>query len=410
MKTLVKIAVVTVVVGVAVYFFVQRRAEALERRRVREVEPTPISVSTVPVRKGEIDQFVYATGTIRAVKREWCYFEESGRVVRVKQVPDQSGSDRTRDLKEGDRVQKGELLAQVDPRTLEQQIKVAVASLNEAEATLAKAKTDLKRNTLLWDRRTISKDQLEQYELEAARAEASLETAKAKLRQAEIDLEHTKIVSPCDGLVAYMNVKVGYYYGSGGKTAETESEALKSVPFVILHDDVMELTADVPAAYTDQIKPGQKTLIFKNIKEIETLDDGKSENERRLIDGEVYSVNPAIDPGGRSVQVKIRSRVPDLTFRDGQYLSCWIITKTANDAMILPFNVLLFQDNQPYCFVAKNGVAERRPLRLGIESRSDLQILSGVEPDEQVVDDGKHRLVDGAPVRVVEKEGANANL
>ncbi len=363
---------------------------------VRNATPIPVSVFKVPREK--IEELIYVTGTIRAVDREYCYFQSGGKVIFVKQVPDAEG--RMRDIREGDRVLKGELLAAIDPSTMEQELNVQKAMLMEAQAALNKAKVDFERYRILFEKQTVSRTEFEQYELAKVKAEMSVNTCLAKLKQAEISLEHLKIHAPCDGTIAYMNVKKGYYFaGDPGQGISSESDLLKTIPFILLRDSEMEMTCEVPASFADRLSTGLKAYIFYSV-----IEKGSERDER--IEARVYSVNPAVDPGGRSIQVKIRTDKGAGIFKDGQYLSGIIISRFDENALAIPYKALIFQDNRPFCFIAENGFAKSRALLTGIEGSERIQISEGLSDGDLVVIDGKHRLVNASPISVSKHLGA----
>lgn len=394
MKKIFIFFVVTAIFIFAFLYYRKVREITEEKEKAAREKIQPVSVSVVPVRTGEIEQYIYVTGTIRAVDREYCYFETGGKVNFVKQVKD-SETGLERDIKEGDRVQKGELLAAVDASSIEEEINVQKALLLEANAALDKANADYQRYKTLFEKQTISKTEFEQYELAKIKAEMTVNACKARLKQAEVPLEHAKIYAPCDGIVAYMNVRKGYYFAGAGaiQNINTESELLKSIPFIILRDSEMEMTCEIPAGYADQIKPGLDSILFYT-----TIKN--SEEKTTQIPAKVYSVNPAVDPGGRTVQVKIRTDKGKDIFRDGQYVSGIIITEKADNALIIPYSTLMFQDNEAFCFVIKDSVARMKKLRTGIEGLKEIQVIEGLEANDIVVAEGNFRLVDGTPVKI----------
>ncbi len=125
--------------------------------------------------------------------------------------------------------------------------------------------------------------------------------------------------------------------------------------------------------------------------------------------GTVFSINPAVNPGGRSVQLKIRSTSGAEYLRDGMFIACWIGVDAKQDAIAAPFDAFLFEESRPYVFVvdaesgaSDSGVARRVDVQVGIESLSSREILTGVQAGERLVTDGRYRLVDGAPVKVID--------
>jgi HlyD family secretion protein len=92
--------------------------------------------------------------------------------------------------------------------------------------------------------------------------------------------------------------------------------------------------------------------------------------------------------------------------RDGQFVAGWIVTQEADDALLLPYKAIIYEDAKPYCFLVKDNKAVRRFIQTGIDGLVTTQITSGLKEGNKVVLDGKHRLVEGSPVLVVKKEKA----
>jgi RND family efflux transporter MFP subunit len=405
MKKKIIIALCCILAAAFVFLYAYRLKQAKERMQLSAKEPEPVPVSLVAVKKGNIKDVIYATGTIRAADREYCYFQTSGRVNKIMQVPIEPGSKETRDIKEGDRVKKGDQLATLDLRTIQHEISAGEAAIKKAKASYNKAKIDAERYKTLWQNKATSKTEYERAQVEMVSAMAALESEKAALEKSKLDLEHAKILAPCDGVIAYMNIKKGYYYGNGSMQFETESDMLNKVPFLILKDNWMELETRIPEYYAGLVEPGMKAGIEapKYIKA-----DGKRKTNRIMsfLPGKVYSVNPAIDPGGRSLQVKIRLKADGGILRDGQFVAGWIVTQEADDALLLPYKAIIYEDAKPYCFLVKDNKAVRRFIQTGIDGLETTQITSGLKEGNKVVLDGKHRLVEGSPVLVVKKEKA----
>jgi RND family efflux transporter MFP subunit len=393
-------AIIILVGGLWIYRF--REAEERMNASVQEIQP--VMVSVVPITRKDVTEVVFASGTVRAVRREYCYFQTAGRVTYVKQIPDAPDSTKMRDLKEGDRVKKGELLAYLDPRQLEEEIVVYKSKVEEEEARYRKALVDADRYEKLWNKKAVSQAKYEEYQPNKATSKASLDSVKAQLHNAEVDLEHSKIIAPADGIIAYMNVKTGIYYGNSPNYS-SESEMLNNIPFVILKDNEMELEARVPSFWAELMKPGldARIMIYSLLEE--AAKEGKRNREIKVIPAKVYSVNPAIDPGGRSLLVKIRTTAEKGRLRDGQYVSSWIVTKRANNALSIPYNAILFEDRKEYCFVVtkdKEGqdIAERRFIETGIGGEGIAQVLTGLKEGDLVVVDGKHLLVSGSLISI----------
>ena len=336
-------AFVALIIYLAAKGYISRLKEVEENQKLRAQKTRAIAVRCISVQKKTIKQLVYATGTIRAVKRHYCYFEAQGRCVYVKQIKEKG---KERDIKDGDRVKKGDVLAKLDPRSILQDIKLQKAALREAEIAHQKAQVDTKRQKKLYDKNLISETDLESYKLEEVRTASTVITTKAKLEKAKINYEHTKIIAPANGIVAYMNAKIDYYY-TGSYNFSSESDALRSIPFVILEDYELELSCELPASYIHAVKVGQEVIILAPTGNLEQPDSSQK------IQAKVYSINPAIDPDGRSVYITIRTKCSLKTLKDGLFVSCWIVVQESKNALTLPHKAILFQDNKPILFCGK---------------------------------------------------------
>jgi RND family efflux transporter MFP subunit len=371
---------------------------------------------------------VFAEGTARSVRREYMTFEMTGRVTFV-------GPE-----KEGQKVKKGEVLAQLDKRKYAADVDAALASIQEAktkaEASTADvgqaqtqyelALTQFNRIKALYNRNNASQAEYEESQAKLDNAKAAVESAKAqslavisqidvadaKLRQAKVALEGAEIVSPIDGIVAYLNIEEGYYFTQSNVKTNSEAEALQSIPMVVIDPSEYEITVDVPSFEADRIAVGQQVLLLPGgTSEGATvtaingpLDNSPASAPDWQARGEVYSVNPAVNPGGRSIQVKVRTTMGADHLRDGMFVTCWIATEDKPEAVVAPFDALLYEENRPYVFVyqPETQTVQRRDVVLGIQGLTHREILSGVKAGEMLVTDGRYRLVDGAPVRVLE--------
>jgi multidrug efflux pump subunit AcrA (membrane-fusion protein) len=126
-----------------------------------------------------------------------------------------------------------------------------------------------------------------------------------------------------------------------------------------------------------------------------------------VAEGQVYSVSPSISPGGRSMQIKVRTNSGAEYLQDGMFVACTIAVNERQDTVLVPINSLIFRENTAYVFVANpdTGIATRREILMGIESTNYIEVLSGIEEGELIITEGHQRLVDGTRVEIVENAG-----
>jgi len=402
-----------IVVGAVVWFSVLRLNRLAEQRRPPAAEQTPQAVLTKAVRSGPIARWVAAQGTVRAVNREYLYFRDAGTVTFVKPGPE------GRELREGDIVEEGEVLAQIDPREFEEEIKVQQALLDAAQARHKAARADLERFTRLLEQKLLPPAEYDKAVTAAASAEADIRTAEARLEQARVALERTRLIAPRSGMIAYLNVRKGYYFDPHMLQADDESQLLSRIPMVLIDPSEYEATIELPSYEAAGLHPGCKALLGLN-DDLANLsinrEPGGDLASILRTQAEVFSVNPVVDPGRRSVQVRIRTRQQTPGLKDGAFVVCWIMAESKHEATLAPYRALLYSEGRPYCFVVETvpverrelrSVARKRALKLGIQGASEVEVSAGLKPGDRLVLEGQHILVDGAPVTcaLVPEEG-----
>jgi RND family efflux transporter MFP subunit len=427
--------VIAAVSGIAIWR-VQERAE--EAAAVKGNAPQPLGVRCIRTVRGPIHALVFGEGTARAVRREFLTFEHPGKVTYVK-VNKEGHS-----LSEGDRVkgpqpgqQLGELLASVDKRQhveelkvagsglveSKQQVEVARAQIAQAEAQQNLAVENYKRKEKLYEVRAISKHELDvartnlksaDTEVQSARARlesalSSVAAAEARIKQARLPMERSSIYAPFDGVLTYVNIKPGDYFAANLVDLGSEEALLRTIPMVIIDPDQFEVTLELPYFEGVLVTPGQPALIMTLAHMTPSVSDLKADGvlQEGMVRGAVFSVNPAVSPGGRSIQVKVRTAKGAQGIRDGMFVTCWIVVDEKAEAVVVPFNVFIYRQNKPYVF--RVDPAEKRVEQIeiveGVSGLSMQEILQGVGERELLVTDGRHRLSNGAPVDVIEIVG-----
>ena len=443
----------------------------------------PLNVRTVAAQQSPIRNWVSSEGTVRAVRFKHLAFDVDGEVT---YIADRDG----RNLREGDRVTKGELLAQIDDRELQADVNKAQAAiteaieqkaataaevaqaqsqvaqaraqvgqmqaqLNQAEAARNLAQSELNRYQQIFNEGAISASDIDfrrndllnaeaqvqsveaqvisaqaqidtaQAQVKAARdrlraSDSRIATAQAQLSQAQVALEGTKLFAPFDGIVAYKNIRENEYYSTQSVSSQLSNYQglLDRVPIVVIDPSQFEVTADLSASVGEQVRSGQTTVVAPD-------DDVRADLSKDLVDsaqikGKVFAVNPAVTPGGRAIQVTSRMTggnapgqgaysTPVLTIGTnkllhGSNVTLWIAVAQKDDAVVVPLNAVVFRDRLPYVFVANSdtGKVEQRQVKLGIEGLNQREILEGVSPGELLVTEGQNRLVNDAPVNIMQ--------
>lgn len=394
-------------------------------------QPKPLPVRVVRAKLAPIRNMVLAQGTARAVRRDYLTFQQPGKVAFIRHNAE------GRKLREGDRVfgpkpgeKHGELLAHLDDREILEQIKMAEAALEEARQQEAAARAqldqaraeqklahaDLRRQQELYEVSAISRSQLEFYSTrlksaetgvmsalaQAKAASSSVAAASARINQAQLALERTRIFAPFDGVVTYLNIREGDYFGPEVVSLNSEEALLKTIPIVVIDPGEYELTLELPSYQGLLVARGQAAIVSTDDTAHAAAKDPAASANR--IPAQVHSVTPAVSPGGRSVQVKVRTQKGAAGLQDGRFVNCCLIVEQKQDAVVAPFNAFIYRQNKSYVFVADEaeGIAEQREIVDGISGVSSQEILEGVSSGELLVTDGRFHLVNGAPIEIIE--------
>lgn len=323
----------------------------------------PIPVETQRVERGQVVDKVEATGTIFPLHDVLVSSETSGTVRRVL-------------VEVGDRVQAGALLVQVDAELKQLAVQQAKAAVRKAKATFEKASRDFDRNRKLYDNKDISKHVFETARLNKESSFAALLSAEANLKIAERRLRDAGIRSPVDGLVAARMVELGSMVAPGSPVAKVVDISRVKVKFGVPEREIVKLYKEQPARVT--------VVSYRGLD----------------FSGTVSSVGPQADLATRTFPVEVLVDNPGGKLKAGMVANVAVAARTLQDVPLLPKSALLERAGQMIIFVVRDGRAERRLPRLGLETGDKVAVTEGVQVGESVVVLGQENLSDGVEVSV----------
>ena len=406
-KNILKIIPLLVILAVIAFLYLKRVKEAELKSNIPPKKIKPVKVAVKKVKVETVDKSIFAAGTVRAVNRHLLYFEAQGKTVEILNKNDE-------EIKIGSRVKKGEVLAKLDVRDLKEEIKSFEAQIKQLESLNNQYSEDVKKFSDLFKNGAIALQKLEQKKLDLNKASADLVNAQSSLNKLLLTLEKSTITAPADGVIAYKNIKLGDYIN--GSPSGPEADQLKSSPFVLLEDQLMELTLLVPAFYISNIEVGQQAKIFPVLIPPEYYDkinnpENRSKAEERIgkvINAKVYSISPSVNDESRSIEVKVRTTEAN-EFRDGLHLSCQIIIESEDSLPVVPMNTISFENKKPFCFVMEDKsvdgkvvkVSTRRNLKVGVTNAERASVIEGIKAGELLISEGKHNLVNGTLVEAI---------
>jgi HlyD family secretion protein len=279
----------------------------------------------------------------------------------------------------GDVVRKGQVLATFAPDTVQADVAQSRASVAEAEAALAEAQANGERARMLQASGALSAQQINQLLTAERTAQARLESAKAANASQRLRLGQTQLRAPDDGVISARMATVGAVVPAGQEL------------FRLIRKNRLEWRGEVTQAELSRVKAGAVATIVA------------PSGER--IKGKVRMVAPTIDPQTRNALVYVDLATGGVA-RAGMFARGEFELGNAN-ALTLPQQSLVLRDGFTYAYRldAANKVVQVK-LTTGRRSGEKIEILNGVQPEQQFIATGAAFLADGDTVRVVSAPAA----
>jgi len=289
----------------------------------------------------------------------------------------------TKDI--GSRVEKGELLAEIESPEIGQQLSQAVATRQQTAASLALAQSTVERWEAMRRKDVVSQQELDERRSAAAQASANLAAADANVQRLRQLQGFTRVLAPFSGVITRRNVDVGDLIDSGAR-----------VLFVLTQVDPLRVYLNVPQAYAQLVKPGQKVTVTQN------------ELRGQSFTGEVARTAGSIDSATRTMQVEINLANKDRVLLPGAYVQV-ALPLAASDMLVVPTNVLLFRpEGVRVAVVDEASRIKLRPLTMGRNLGEAIEVLDGIGARDRLVVNPSDSLADGDVVKVAVDDAAAA--
>jgi RND family efflux transporter MFP subunit len=276
----------------------------------------------------------------------------------------------------GSRVEKGELLAELETPEIDQQLSQAMAARQQAASSLDLAKSSFERWESLRKRDAVSQQEVDERRSADAQARANLAAADAnveRLRQLE---GFKRVTAPFAGVITRRNIDTGDLIDAGGGRAL----------FVMAQTDPLRVYVSVPQSYAQMVKRGQQVTVTQ------------TELRGQSFKGEIVRTAGSIEAATRTMQVEI-----NLANKDGMLLPGAFVTVSlplpATGALSIPTNTILFRPEGPrVAVVGADGKVGLRTVRIGRNYGSSVEVLEGVAATDQLVLNPPDSLNDGDTV------------
>jgi membrane fusion protein (multidrug efflux system) len=290
---------------------------------------------------------------------------------------------------EGSLVRKGQVLFEIDPRPFQATLDRAKGDLAQAEAQLGKSTLDVERDTPLEEARAIAKSQLDNEVQAKLGAGAAVESAKAAVEQAELNLEWTKVTSLVDGIAGIAQVQIGNLVGPTYiLTSVSQVDPIKAFFPINEHEYLF-------AQSKGNANSSKETIRFFGTTVELILADGSTYRQK----GKVLLADRQVDPNTGTIRIVAAFPNPGNVLRPGQYGRVRVETSLKKDALLLPQSAVAnLQGSYQVAVVGSDRKVSMRAVKPGATVGTMWVIDEGLKPGEQVVVEGLQQIREGTLV------------
>lgn len=286
----------------------------------------------------------------------------------------------------GDRVEAGELLAEIDAPDIDAQLLQSRAQLEQYRAAQGIAQVTFDREKRLLEQKVVSKQEYDQSEAAFNQAVANVKAAEANVQNLTVQQGFEKIVAPFTGVITTRSLDTGALIAGGGGTTAPSI-------FTMVQADILRVYIYVPQAYVANIDVGQE------------VDISAPEYPQKVFKGKITRTADALDPTARTMRTEIQLPSEEGKLVPGMYLSAKFKVQQAEPALVVPANTLDIRREGPrVAVVSADGKINYRQVKLGRDFGKTLEIVDGLHGDENLVVNPNTDLVEGAKVEVA-KDG-----
>ncbi len=336
-----------------------------------EVKLTTVSLQS----PNQSDAVLNANGYVVAQRKAAVASKGTGRLIYLGVV-------------EGDKVKKDQVIARLDDSDIRAQLDEAKANLNLNEAQLTEAENNYKRQQELFNSKVVSKSQLEAAETNYNKLLASIDLAKAQIQSINVALENMIIRAPFDGTVLTKNADVGEIVAPLAAGVNSRANVVTIADMTSL-----QVEADVSESNIQKISVGQDCEI--------TLDA----NPNIRYAGFVDKIVPTADRSKATVLVKVGFKnydskvLPEMSAKV-LFLNDKSKKSDINEPPILmvPSSAVVLRDNKKVVFKIKDDKAVEYQITAGREFGSYIEVVSGLEDGDQIIDNPGKEIIDGVSV------------
>ncbi len=323
----------------------------------------PMTVELAKVGRGEVSAYLIVVGNLIGQATVEIVPKTAGRLVSV-------------NVRLGDPVRAGQLIAKIEDRDIVEQINgaqaallVAQATIRQREADLALAASNVERSRNLFQRELLPKQTLDDTEAQLLAAQAQTDLARAQLAQNQSRLEELKfnlsdttVTSPVDGFVSKRNTDPGAWASQQAPIMSVVAIASLRLVVNIVERDLRLVSVGDPAVVEVDAYPGEK------------------------FPGRIGRIAPILDPATRTAEMEVEVPNRDYRLKPGMYARINLLVEQHKDALVVPKEAVVDYENQRGVFTTTDETKARFvPIEVGLEEPDRVEVTKGLQEGDSIV-------------------------
>ncbi|PTQ94855.1 membrane fusion protein (multidrug efflux system) [Mucilaginibacter yixingensis] len=332
--------------------------------------PTPVSVATA--REGEAVYYDQYQGTVVALNSVELRAQVSGYITGIF-------------FKEGEVVQKGKPLYEIDRRKYQAAYDQAQANVVTAQANLVKAQKDIDRYNMLLKQDAVARQTVDNAEAVYAAAKSQVAVAKAGLESASTDLSYSVIKAPFTGRIGISQVKLGAQVTPGTTLLNTISS---ENPIGV---DVVVNEQDISRFYKLQSHATDSTFRL-------VLSDNTIYNKP----GKIFAIDRGVNNQTGTIKVRVQFDNSQDVLKDGMSAALKVLNDDSGHRVIIPYRAVTEQMGEFFVFKQQDTIALQKKITLGPRLKDSVVVMDGVTTGDKIITDGFQRLRDSGRVTLVD--------
>jgi membrane fusion protein, multidrug efflux system len=370
--------VITLLVTALIVFLLVRHHEdaAATAQSARRVTTGAITVSTATAQKGDIGVYLSAIGTVTPVYTSAVTSQVNGLISSVH-------------YREGQIVQKGDTLIDIDPRTYQAQLKQAQGALERDTHVLEQAEMDLERYRAAWARNAIAKQILDDQEKLVLQDQGTVKNDEGTVEFDEVELAWCHITAPFTG-------RVGLRLMDPGNVVQANSTTTLAV---ITQMQPITVIFNLAETYLGEIQAQTRRGVAL------TVDASDSDQKTKIATGKLLTIDNQIDTTTGTVRLRAQFDNKKNELFPNQFVNARLLLKTMQGATLIPTSAIQHNGQATFVYVIANDTAQMRTVTPGVEESGNTSV-GGVNPGEVLANSSFEKLQNGVKVKIVNAAAA----